>query len=220
MTPLRSLLHSELERIRDDVSRMGDMVERATLQAVEALVDGDVELAQQIIDGDLEINQLRFDIEAACFMLLATQQPAAIDLRTVVTALNIITELERIGDYAKGIGQIVVATEGQELVMPPQKTVHMAQVVCEMMHIVLEAFIEGDTEAAQRVCDMDDDVDHMYRDVFESILQAMVAREHGVREGMHLLFAAHNLERMGDRVTNIGERVIFMQTGVMQERNW
>jgi phosphate transport system protein len=220
MSPLRGLLQSELERICDALVQMGDRVEQAVLQAVEALVDQDAELAQQIIDEDAAINQLRFDIEETCFTLLATQQPTAIDLRTVVAALNIITDLERIADYAKGIGQIVVRTEGQDLVMPPQKTPHMAEVVCDMLHASLDAFVERDVEAAQRMFDMDDEVDHLYRDLFEAVIQAMVAREHSVRNGMHLLFAAHNLERIGDRVTNIAERVIFAETGVMQERNW
>ena len=220
MAQLRGLLHSELEQIHDDVIQMGDMVEQATVRAVDALLDQDVELAQEIIEGDEAINQLRFNIEDACFALLATQQPTAIDLRTVVTALNIIADLERMGDYAKGIGRIVMRMEGQELIMPSQKTPRMAQAVSDMMHEALEAFSERDVEAAQRVCDMDDEVDHMYRDLLESVLQSMIAREHGVREGMHLIFAAHNLERIGDRATNIGERVIFMQTGVMEEQNW
>jgi phosphate transport system protein len=220
MAPLRGTLDRELEQIRDSIIQMGSMVEQAILQSVEALVEQDVELAQEIIDGDANINQLRFAIEESCFALLATQQPTAIDLRTVVTALNIITDLERMGDHAKGIGQIVVRMEGRDLIMPSQKTPRMARAVSEMIRSALEAFVEEDAEAAQQVSDMDDTVDHMYRDIFESVIQAMVSREHGVRQGMHLLFAAHNLERIGDRVTNIGERVIFMQTGVMEELNW
>ncbi len=219
MTKLRGLLRAELEEIADDVVQMGEMVEQATLQAIEALVDQDVELGQQIIEADEAINQLRFTIEDQCSMLLATQQPVAADLRTVVTALNIITDLERIGDYAKGIGRIVVRTEGQELFMPVQKTPHMAEAVCGMLRAALAAFVERDLEAAQRVFEMDDEIDHMYRDVFESVIQAMISRQLSVRQGMHLLFAAHNLERIGDRVTNISERIIFMQTGVMKEQN-
>lgn len=219
MASWRGLLDCELEQIRDDVVQMGEMVEQAVLRSVEALVESDVELAQQVVDDDQAINELRFSIEEACCTLLATQHPAAADLRTVVTALNIITDLERMGDYAKGIGQIVVRLGGQDVVTPAHKTPRMAKAVCEMLRAALEAFSEGDADAARRVCDMDDEVDHMYRDIFESVIQAMVAREHGVREGMHLLFAAHNLERIGDRVTNIGERVIFMETGIMTELN-
>jgi phosphate transport system protein len=217
--PLRGLLESELDKICDDVIQMGDLVEQATLRAVEALVEQDIELAQQIIEGDLTINELRFAIEDECFTLLATQYPTAIDLRTVVTALNIIIDLERIGDYAKGIGQIVVRLEGQDLPTLSQRIPHMTNIVCEMLHAALGAFVDGDVETAQSVCDMDDKVDHMYRVTFESIIQSMISREYGVRQGMHLLFVAHNLERIGDRVTNIGERVIFMVTGVMEEHN-
>ena len=219
VTPLRGLLQAELEQISDGVTQMGEMVEQAILQAIEALDDQDLELAQQVIDEDQAINQLRFEIEDLCFVVLATQHPAAIDLRTVVTALNIITDLERMGDYAKGIGQIVVRMGGEDLFMPMQKTPRMAEAVCDMMRTALKAFVEGDMKAAQRVFDMDDQVDHMYRDIFESVLQAMISRDQSVRKGMHLLFAAHNLERIGDRVTNICERIIFTQTGVMREHN-
>jgi len=220
MAPLRGLLTSELEHISDLLVQMGDRVERAIERAVEALLDQDTELAQQVIGQDAAINDLRFSIEEECFTLLATQQPAAIDLRTVVTALNIITDLERIGDYAKGIGQLVLRMYGQPLVLPSRTIPHMAGIVREMLRTALDAFVNGDVATAQRACDMDDLIDHAYRRTFESLIQAMVAREIGVRRGMHLLFAAHNLERMGDRITNIGERVIFQVTGVMEERNW
>jgi phosphate transport system protein len=219
MSPLRGVLQSELEEISDRVTQMGDLVERALLQAVQALEDQDVELAQQVIDGDLQINQLRFDIEDLCFTVLATQQPVAGDLRTIVTALNIITDLERMGDYAKGIGQIVIRMGGEDLFLALQKTPHMARVVAEMTHSALEAFVERDIALARRLFDMDDEVDHMYREIFESVIKAMISREQSVRKGMHLLFAAHNLERFGDRVTNISERIIFMCTGEMQEYN-
>jgi phosphate transport system protein len=218
--PLRSLLNTELEKMRDDVIQMGDRVEQAIERAIEALTEQDVELAQQIIAEDQEINRLRFEIEDLCFTLLATQHPAAIDLRTVVTALNIIIDLERIGDYAKGIGHIVVRMSGQEMVLPSRNTPRMASYVSDMVHRALDAFIREDVDAAHRVCEMDDEADHMYREIFESVLQSIIAHECSVRSGMHLLFAAHNLERMGDRVTNIAERVIFMVTGVMKERNW
>jgi phosphate transport system protein len=219
MSVLRGALRNELEQISHRVRQMGKEVVQAILQAIEALAQGNVELAQQVVDGDEVINCLRFEIEYQCFTLLATQQPAAIDLRTVVTALNIITDLERMGDYAKGIGQIVVRTGGENLFLPQQKTPQMAETVCDMLRMALDAFVEGDIEKARSVFELDDQVDHMYRGVFETVIQSMVVRQQSVRKGMYLLFAAHNLERIGDRVTNIGERVIFMQTGVMAEKN-
>jgi phosphate transport system protein len=217
--PVRGLLDSELEQINDDVIRMGDRVEEAIRRSVESLLEQDPELAEQVIRDDQIINQLRFDIEDACFTLLATQQPTAIDLRTTVTALNIITDLERIGDHAKGIGQIVVRMGGQDLSVTLPKIPRMAEAVCDMLNTVLDAFVRKDAPAAQRVNEMDDEVDHMYREVFESIIQKMIAREYNVHKGMNLLFAAHNLERIGDRITNIGERIVFMVTGVMSELN-
>lgn len=217
--PVRGLLDSELEQINDDVIRMGDRVEEAIRRSVESLLEQDPELAEQVIRDDEIINRLRFDIEEACFTLLATQQPTAIDLRTVVTALNIITELERMADHAKGIGHIVVRMGGEDLSVTLPRIPRMAEAVCDMLNTVLDAFVQKDAPVAQRVNEMDDEVDHMYRQVFESIIQNMISREYNVRKGMNLLFAAHNLERIGDRVTNIGERIVFMVTGVMSELN-
>jgi phosphate transport system protein len=219
MSVLRGALRNELKQISDKVSQMGGEVVQAILWVIDALARGDTQLAQQVVDRDEVINQLRFQIEHQCFTLLATQQPAAIDLRTVVTALNIITDLERMGDYAKGIGEIVLRTGGENLFLPQQETPQMARTVCDMLSTALEAFVERDIDKARSVFRLDDQVDHMYRGVFETVIQSMVARQQSVRRGMYLLFAAHNLERIGDRVTNIGERVIFMQTGVMAEKN-
>lgn len=219
MTPLRGMLQHELDEILEDVTRMGDMVEHAISEAVRAIVDRDVDLAERIIAGDTQVNQLRFDIEDKCVTAVATQAPAAIDLRVVVTVLNIITELERMADYAKGIGRIVVRTGGQDLCLPERKVPLLAEKVCQMTHAALESFVGGGVEAAERIFEMDDEVDHMYRDLFESVIKATVAHEHSVGAGMHLLFTAHNLERVGDRATNIAERVIFMHTGVMEEQN-
>lgn len=219
MPRLRGVLQSELEEISDDLTHMGGLVEHAIVQSVEALSDQDVELAQQVIDQDEQINQLRFDIEDRCFTVLATQQPVARDLRAIVTALNIITDLERMGDYAKGIGQLVIRMQGEDLFLSLDKMPDMAETVRSMVHAALEAFAEQDIGRARQLFEMEDAVDHMYREIFESAIRDMISGAHSVRRGMHLLFAAHNLERIGDRVTNICERIIFMSTGVMEERN-
>lgn len=219
MPRLRGVLESELEEISDDLTQMGGLVERAILRSVEALSDQDVELAQQIIEEDERINQLRFEIESKCFTVLATQQPVARDLRAIVTALNIITDLERMGDHAKGIGQLVIRMQGEDLFLSLDKMLAMAETVRDMVRASLEAFVEQDIDRARRLFEMDDQVDHMYREIFESAIRDMISRKHSVRTGMHLLFAAHNMERIGDRVTNISERIIFMSTGVMEEQN-
>jgi phosphate transport system protein len=216
---LRGVLESELEEMSDALTQMGGLVERAIVRSVEALSDQDVELAQQIIDEDERINQLRFEIEELCFTVLATQQPVARDLRAIVTALNIITDLERMGDYAKGIGQLVIRMQGEDLFLSLDKMPVMAETVRDMVHAALEAFVEQDIDRARQLFEMDDQVDHMYREIFESAIRGMISREHRVRKGMHILFAAHNMERIGDRVTNICERIIFMSTGVMEEQN-
>jgi len=219
MPRLRGVLQSELEEIFDDLTQMGGLVERAIIQSVEALSDQDVELAQQIIDQDEQVNRLRFDIEDRCFTVLATQQPVARDLRAIVTALNIITDLERMGDYAKGIGQLVIRMQGEDLFLSLDRMPDMAEMVRSMVHAALEAFVEQDINRARQLFEMEDQVDHMYREIFEAAIRDMISGAHSVRRGMHLLFAAHNLERIGDRVTNICERIIFMSTGVMEEHN-
>ena len=219
MPRLRGVLESELEEMSDALTQMGGLVERAIVRSVEALSDQDVELAQQIIDEDERINQLRFEIEELCFTVLATQQPVARDLRAIVTALNTITDLERMGDYAKGIGQLVIRMQGEDLFLSLDKMPVMAETVRDMVHAALEALVEQDNDRARQLFGMDDQVDHMYREIFESAIRDMISREHSVRKGMHLLFAAHNMERIGDRVTNICERIIFMSTGVMEEQN-
>jgi phosphate transport system protein len=217
MTEIRTIFHKELREIQDDILAMGSMVEKAISRSVEALKNRDLELAKQVIADDKKVNQKRFEIEEKCIQLIATQQPMASDLRTVVAALNIITELERIGDHAEGIGKIAIMIGDEPPLKPLIDIPRMAQKTNEMLYRTLDAFINKDVEAAKKVAREDDEVDDLYNQVFRELLLFMMEDPKTVTRATRLIWVAHNLERSADRVTNICERVVFMVTGKMEE---
>jgi phosphate transport system protein len=213
----RSTLERELEHIRSDILRMGSHVERAIERSVQALKTRDAELAQQVINDDAEINQLRYSIEEECLELIATQQPAASDLRMVIAATHIAVELERMADHAEGTAEITKRIFQEPLLKPLIDIPAMAQVAEEMIHAALDAFVAHDAEAAQEVARRDDEIDALYQQVFRELLTYMLEDPRNISRATYLLWVAHNLERIGDRVTNVCERVIFMTTGRLQE---
>ncbi len=216
---LRSTFDRELSLIRDNLLRMGSLVDTAIDRALTALQTGDAALARQIIDDDGVINDLRFKIEEDCLTTIATQQPTASDLRTVVAAMNIVNDMERIGDHATGIAKTVLRMGAQPPLKPLSDFPRMAQMARAMLKRSLDAFLAHDVNAARVIAAQDDEIDHLYRAVFDELL-ALMARDPGtISQGTYLLWCGHNLERIGDRVTNIAERVIFMTTGMMQELN-
>jgi phosphate transport system protein len=174
-------------------------------------------LAQEIIAEDVKINRKRFEIEGKCLKLIATQQPMASDLRIIIGVTNIITELERIGDYAEGIARIVVAI-GDEPPLKPLVTIpRMAEKAVDMLHRSLEAFWNHDDAAARQIALEDDEVDHLYNDLYRVLISFMVEDPKTITRATHLIWVSHNLERSADRVTNICERVVFTVTGEMEE---
>jgi len=217
MGEIRTIFHKELREIQDDILAMGSMVEKAISRSIDALKNRDIELANQIIADDKKINHKRFDIEEKCVQLIATQQPMASDLRTVVTVLNIITELERIGDHAEGIAKITIMIGDEPPLKPLIDIPRMAQKTNEMLFRSLDAFINKDVEAARKIAQEDDEVDHLYDQVFRELLLFMMEDPKTVTRATRLIWVAHNLERSADRVTNICERVVFMVTGKMEE---
>jgi len=214
---IRSAFHKKLREIQDDVLVMGSMVEKATISSVKALKERDLDLAREIISGDLKINQKRFEIEEKCIQLVATQQPMASDLRTIVSVLNIITEVERIGDHAEGIAKIVVMIGDEPPLKPLIDIPHMAQKATDMLHWSLDAFVERDADAARKIVAEDDEVDNLYDQVFRELLTFMAEDPKTITRATRLIWVAHNLERSADRVTNICERVVYMITGKMEE---
>jgi phosphate transport system protein len=216
---IRSAFHKKLREIQDDILIMGSMVSKATLLAIEALQKRDLTLANQIIADDKKINRKRFDIEEKCIQLIATQQPMASDLRTIVAVLNIITELERIGDYAEGNAKITIMIGNEPPLKPLVDIPRMAEKTADMLNRSLSAFINHDADAANKISAEDDFMDNLYDQVFRELLTFMAEDPKTITRATRLIWVTHNLERSADRVTNICERVVFMVTGKMEESN-
>jgi phosphate transport system protein len=215
----RSTLDREFGQIRDNILRMGSLVDTAVAQSMRCLKTQDVELAKKIIADDQVINEIRFTIEEECLALIATQQPMASDLRSVVAAMNIVNDMERMGDHATGIAKTVIRIGTEPLLQPLGDIPLMADHAREMLKQALDAYLTRDTELARKVAERDDEIDHLYNQIFRVLLSFMIEDPKTTTHGTYLLWTAHNLERIGDRVTNIAERVIYMTTGMMKELN-
>lgn len=206
-----------IQDLEKDVMDMGQMVIAAINRSIEALKARDVEQAKRIIADDMLINKKRWDLEEKCVNLIATQQPVASDLREIVATLCIATELERIGDYAEGIGKIVVMCGSEPPVKPLIDIPRMAEKGASMLKKSLDAFLSRDAQAATAICSEDDDVDLLYEQVYHELLAYMLENPGTISRATYLIWAAHNLERIADRVTNICERIVFLVTGTMTE---
>jgi phosphate transport system protein len=214
---IRRTLESEIQELKDELLYLGSMVEKQILGSVDGLKKRDLEAAQKIIDTDKEINSKRYDIEEKVMIAIATQQPMAHDLRLLASILEIAGELERMGDYAKGIATINIRMKDEPLLKPLVDIPRMAQKGTDMLHRSLTAFLNEDVEAARAIPQEDDDVDHLYDQVYRELMVLIIQDPKGIQRANWLLWAAHNLERVADRVTNICERTIFSATGEMRE---
>ena len=214
---MRTAFHRRLREIQDDILVMGSMVQKAILRSIDALRNRDQDLAHQIIADDQNVNRKRFEIEEKCIELIATQQPMASDLRTVVAVLNIIIELERIGDYAVGNSRIVILIGDEPPLKPLVDIPRMADKTTDMLRRSLDAFISRDAEGARKISGEDDLIDQLYDQVFRELLTFMAEDPKTTTRATRLIWVAHNLERSADRVTNICERVVFLVTGKMVE---
>ncbi len=208
----RSVLDQELSKLRDDILRLTSKVDSAIDRAMIALYNRDFNLAQEVINGDDEINHLRYQIEDESLRLLATQQPAAGDLRNVIAAIHLAVELERIGDHASGIARVVARLETEDEIESLHKLPKMAKRAQSMLKQVIDAYIDKDVTLAQSILRLDDKIDKQYNKLFKETVKEMQDDDY-IRRATYLLWVGHNLERIGDRVTNIAERVIFMCTG-------
>lgn len=206
-----------LREVEEDVLTMGTRVAKAIDRAIEALRKRDLTLAHQIIADDAQINKQRFAIEDKCIGLIAAQQPVASDLRILVAVLNIVIELERIGDYAEGIAKIVIMIGDEPPLKPLIDIPRMAEITIDMINKSLRSFVSRDPELATRVVSLDGIVDGLYDQVFRELLTFMMVDPKTINRATHLMWVAHNLERAADRATNICERVVFMVTGKMEE---
>jgi len=213
----RTAFHNRLREIQDDILAVGSMVSKAIARSVEALKNRDLELAEQVVEDDKKINQKRFEIEEKCVELIATQQPMASDLRIILAVLNIISEVERIGDYAEGIAKIAIMIGSEPPLKPLIDIPRMAEQTESMLRRSLDAFVNRDAKAARKISAEDDVVDHLYDQVFRELLTFMAEDPKTITRATRLVWVAHNLERAADRVTNICERVVFVVTGKMEE---
>jgi len=214
---LRRTLDRELQRLQDEIVLMASMVMRAIKDSVSALRRHDIEEAQRIIASDAEINKKRFAIESDVLVLIATQQPMAGDLRILAAVLEIVTELERIGDYAKGIGKITMLIGLEPHITTIMDIPRMAELAMGMLERAIDAFLRRDVELARAIPREDDLVDNLYNQVNSELLALILSNPRNMEQANYLLWAAHNLERAADRVTNICERVVFTVTGEMSE---
>ena len=215
----RNVFDRHLADIQEEMLVMAGMVETAIKCSLEALKGRDVELARQVIADDVKINQKRYDAEERCLELIATQQPLASDLRTIVAVLHMIVDLERMGDHAEGIAKIAVILGDEPPLKPYVDLPRMADIASEMLRESLEAFKHRDAEQARAIIDRDDEVDALYDQVYRELLTDMIGDPRTIERATYLIWVAHNLERIADRVTNICERVVFLVTGKIEELN-
>ncbi len=214
----RETFERQLQMLLDQVLVLGSMVEQAVLDSLDALKRRDVAAARRIYEADLQINEKRYSIESGCITLIATQQPMARDVRFLAAILEIITELERIGDYAKGICKITQLISEEEidpvLIYNLQQ---MANLGLDMLRRSLDAFVVGDATVAREIPMEDAKVDILYNQMYHKLMEQMAADITTIDRANHIMWAAHNLERMSDRVTNICERIVYVATGEMKE---
>jgi phosphate transport system protein len=216
---LRDRYLKELDDLHSDLKALGELVITAITQAVDALVAQDIAVAKQVIAEDQRIDEAQRAIEEQALIVLATQQPIAGDLRRLVAAIGIASELERIGDYAKGVAKITIRNADLSAVTSLVNLPQMAQGAISMLRDVLDAFVKGDASVGQRLSGADDLVDDLRRSIRADLTAAMQRDSAIVPQAVDLLFMAHNLERIADRTTNIAERIVFMVSGEVIELN-
>ncbi|GAP08585.1 phosphate uptake regulator, PhoU [Anaerolinea thermolimosa] len=213
----RETLDRQIHQLQDEVLLLGSMVEQALLNAVDTLKRRDISAAQKIFANDIAINEKRYALENALIIIIATQQPMARDLRLLASVLETIIELERIGDYAKGIAKVVIRLGDSTLPMPMREFSQMAEQAASMLHRALSAFINEDAAKAREIVLEDDQVDELYNKAYRAIVTTMIANPEIIDDANLLVWVAHNLERAADRVTNICERTVYIATGELFE---
>jgi len=214
---LRKTFENEIQQLKDEIIVLGSMVEQSVLESVEALKKRDIESSKRIIELDNAINAKRFALENQVMVLIATQQPMAHDLRLLASILEVISELERMGDYGKGIAVINIRMSDQDLLKPLVDIPRMAQIATSMLHRALTAFVNEDVEAARLIPPEDDQVDDLYNQLYRELMTFVMEDPKNIERANWMLWAGHNLERFADRVTNICERTVFIATGDFKE---
>ncbi len=207
----------EIQEIKDDVLLLSSMVEEAVMNSAEALKNNDLEQARQVFLGDTSINRKRFEMETSIMILIATHQPIAHDLRLLAASLNICTELERMADYAKGIAKINLRSGGLSLPRILRDVYSMAEKAVDMLHRAMTAFASEDVQAAKAIIQEDDIIDEYYSKLYEQAIHSVLRDPVNIERANYVIWTAHNLERLGDRVTNICEKVAYIVTSEQLE---
>jgi phosphate transport system protein len=215
----REAYHKALRDLEGELQQMAVMVGGAVRESMEALKSRDLETSKRIVHNDIQVNRKRFEIEERCVRIIATQQPMAVDLRILAAIINIITDLERIGDHAEGTAKISLAIGDAPLVKPLVDLPKMAEKAVSMLERCMKAFLDRDIETARKICNEDDEVDAYYDEIYKDLVLLMIENPKLIKDATYLIWTAHNIERVADRVTNIAERVVYMVTGKMEEMN-
>jgi phosphate transport system protein len=205
--------------MRDNLLRMCSLVDKSTARALEALKNQDNDLAQDVINDDDMIDELHQRVEEQVLTTFARQQPVARDLRRIISDLLISNELERMGDHAEGIAQAALRHPDSGPIQVPTQITRMKETVHQMMQVVMEAFVGMDVDTARAAARLDSQMDELYQDLFATLIEEMQSGERSIEDGTYLLWAGHNLERIGDRVTNISERIVYAHTGAVKDFN-
>ena len=211
----REQFRRQINQLLDGVIEMGSMVDRAVERAMTALVERDAVAAREVIERDADVNQMNFHLQNSCISLLSLQAPMAGDLRVIVSVTSVLDNLERMGDHSEGIAKIVLMMQDEPLVKPLIDMPIMATKAREMLRLAVRSFVDRDADAAYGVGRMDDIVDQLYDQIYADLIQVMVSDPSTIEPSTHLLWCAHNLERIGDRATNIAERTVYAATGMM-----
>lgn len=215
----RETFHEQLEELQKELLRMGTLVDEAIHRAVRSLAEKDSDLAKEVIDSDDQVDDLELEIEKMCLALFALQQPMATDLRLIGTALKFVTDLERMGDHAVDIAKITLRLEGQPLIKPLVDIPRMAELAQTMVREALAAYVNRGADLAYAMISRDDEVDHLYGQVFRELLTYMIEDPRTIQQATYLIFVAMYLERIADHATNLGEWTIYMVTGERKELN-
>lgn len=213
----RAAYHEALRDLQGQMLAMAQRVEQAIARSIEALKQRDADLARQVVAEDAAIDRQRYEIEERVVALIATQQPTAGDLRTILAILHITVELERIADYAEGVAKLAIRLADQPPLKPLIDIPRMAQQVTSMLHRSLEAFLARDAAGALAIAGEDDEIDALKEQVYRELLTYMIEDPTTITRATYLIWVTHNLERMADRVTNICERIVFLVTGRLEE---
>jgi phosphate transport system protein len=214
---VRSAYEQQIEDLRDHVVATASMVDKAIARSIDALQTQDVILAKQVRKADKEIDAARWEGEDRALTIIATQAPMASDLRMIAAALQIFTDLERMGDHAAGIAKIVIDTADEPILKPLVDIPRMSVIAREMLGQAITSFMDRDIELARRTAIRDDDVDDLNDQIFRELLTYMMADPSTINRATRLLWASHNLERIADRATNICERVVYAVSGLNEE---